>query len=337
MLRLITHIERLLLVQDCVLVPGLGGFVLQIVNAAYNTEENVFVPMQKEIVFNATLQHNDGLLCESYMQMYGLEYRDAQHMMECDIEELKSTLYANGEISLGFIGDFRVGVEGQIVFIPRQYGARSSVYSYGLSSFSLPKLAALESSLRPTPLYKEEHSHEDVFYIPVRRSLIRTVVASVAAILLFLLVSKPIEEVNPAAYKASFVPTEIVYASPEPKPEAPKKTATVEKAEPSGMVKNSMSESPKPVEKASTKPAVVPKSGQKMYHIIIASFPNQEQADEYLQGVDKSVYAHAAVIERSGRFRVYADRFDNRAEAESYLESVRGNEQYKDAWLFISR
>ena len=107
MLRLITHIERLLLAQDCVLVPGLGGFVLQVVNAAYNAEEEVFVPMQKEVVFNTTLQHNDGLLSESYMQTYGVDYREAQRMLEGDIEALKARLYADGEVSLGFLGCFR--------------------------------------------------------------------------------------------------------------------------------------------------------------------------------------------------------------------------------------
>ena len=75
MLRIITHIERLLLVHDCVIVPKFGGFVLQTVSAVCNGEEHLFSPQRKEIVFNITLQHNDGLLSESYMQMYGVNYR----------------------------------------------------------------------------------------------------------------------------------------------------------------------------------------------------------------------------------------------------------------------
>ena len=133
MLRLITHIERLLLAQDCVLVPGLGGFVLQVVNAAYNAEEEVFVPMQKEVVFNTTLQHNDGLLSESYMQTYGVDYREAQRMLEGDIEALKARLYADGEVSLGFLGCFRVGAEGKLIFVPDNTAVRAA-YSYGYVS-----------------------------------------------------------------------------------------------------------------------------------------------------------------------------------------------------------
>ena len=92
MLRIITHIERLLLVHDCVIVPKFGGFVLQTVSAVCNGEEHLFSPQRKEIVFNITLQHNDGLLSESYMQMYGVNYRKAQLMLEEDVDDMKAAL-----------------------------------------------------------------------------------------------------------------------------------------------------------------------------------------------------------------------------------------------------
>ena len=104
MLRLTIHIERLLLTQDCVIVPGFGGFVIQAVNASYNAEKSMFVPMSKEVMFNTTLQHNDGLLCESYMQAYHTDYDKAQQMLIQDIDEWKSELHSAGEVSLGFIG-----------------------------------------------------------------------------------------------------------------------------------------------------------------------------------------------------------------------------------------
>lgn len=335
MLRLITHIERLLLAQDCVLVPGLGGFVLQVVNAAYNAEEEVFVPMQKEIVFNTTLQHNDGLLSESYMQTYGVDYREAQRMVEGDIETLKTRLYADGEVSLGFLGCFRVGAEGKLIFVPDNTAIRS-VYSYGLVSFHLPKLETVAAKAIPQSSEEKNTSrHKDVFYIPISRRLIRTVAGMVAAISLFLLVSTPVKEVNPATYKASFVPTEIVSYAPtvSAKPETPKMKTSTDAPAPSPKVE--VTEVSKPETPAAKKEA--PKSNRKMYHIVIASFPNQEQADDYLKGVDKAAYAHANVIERNGKYRIYADRFDNREDAESYLQTVRKDQKYKDAWLFISR
>lgn len=50
MLRIVTHIERLLLVHDCVIVPKFGGFVLQAVPAMQHKEEHTFRPLRKESV-----------------------------------------------------------------------------------------------------------------------------------------------------------------------------------------------------------------------------------------------------------------------------------------------
>ena len=339
MLRLTIHIERLLLTQDCVIVPGFGGFVIQAVNASYNAEKSMFVPMSKEVMFNTTLQHNDGLLCESYMQAYHTDYDKAQQMLIQDIEELKSELHSAGEVSLGFIGCFRMGDEGQVVFVPKTTDIMS-VYSYGLTSFSIPTLAELEAAERTavTEERKSAKAHEDVLYIPVSRRFIRTVAASVAAVSLFLVVSTPVRDVNHAAYKASFVPTEMVNYT------GVYNNETVVENEVPEMTVSPVIDEPKPEPKpvvaektvvAEEKKAPLPQ--QKMFHIVIASFPDKDQADKFLAKVDRKQFPQTDIIERGGKFRVYSKKFDNRAEAESYLENFRNNSPYKDAWLFISR
>lgn len=55
---------------------------------------------------------------------------------------------------------------------------------------------------------------KDTLYIPISRKLIRTVMASAAAVALFLLVSTPVRDVNQEAYTASFVPTGMVVQKP---------------------------------------------------------------------------------------------------------------------------
>ena len=117
MLRIVTHIERLLLVHDCVIVPKFGGFVLQAVPAMQHKEEHTFRPLRKEIGFNMTLQHNDGLLPESYMQMHEVSYRQAQLMLEEDVEDIKNILQQYGKLSLGVLGSFSIGVQCRLVWL----------------------------------------------------------------------------------------------------------------------------------------------------------------------------------------------------------------------------
>jgi len=86
---------------------------------------------------------------------------------------------------------------------------------------------------------------------------------------------------------------------------------------------------------AVSKPVVV--QPKKMYHIVIASFPSESQADEFIAGVDRNECKHVSKVVRDGKYRIYADKFDNREAAESYMATLRSNPKYKDAWLFISR
>ena len=52
MIELAQHIETLLLENDCVIVPGFGGFVAHYSPATRVKEENIFLPPTRTIGFN---------------------------------------------------------------------------------------------------------------------------------------------------------------------------------------------------------------------------------------------------------------------------------------------
>ncbi len=341
MLRIVTHIERLLLVHDCVIVPKFGGFVLQAVPAVQQMEQHTFHPLRKEIGFNMTLQHNDGLLSESYMQMYAVSYRQAQLMLEEDVEDMKNTLQQYGKLSLGVLGLFCIGEEGQMIFHPSETNL-FCVGSYGLPVFYFPVLEPLPVVREEVTLFASPKEKKDTFYIPISRKFIRTAMVSAAAVALFLLVSTPVKDVNQDAYTASFVPTGIavqqslfpetvlsddgIVAEAETKQEAPEDVIAhgVRKVVPAPILEKKA---------VVSKPVAIQ---SKMYHIVIASFPLETQADEFIAGVDRNECKHVSKVLRDGKYRIYADKFDNREAAESYMATLRSNPKYKDAWLFIS-
>lgn len=385
MLRIVAHIEQLLLVHDCIIIPGFGGFVLQSIPAMYAPGEHLFSPMRKEIVFNRTLQHNDGLLTESYMQRYQTDYSTAQTMLEEDVNTLQAQLGEEKQLSLGAIGRFTVGQEGQLVFEPGRVHT-FSLDSYGLPSFHFPTLQALETAAREEALLLAgKKKKKDTLYVPVNLNFVRAAVATAAAVAFFLLVSTPVKEVRPSAYTASFIPSEmVVYPSSAPAESAPyaglsaqenqpvspvspaagetllsaketsepvqpatalltqkKATASTAAASPSvAAATNTQPKTSSPAKKAPVTTSAAEKTpapSPKMYHIVIASFPTEAQADKYMADVDRSECKHLSRVVRDGKYRIYADKFDNRKEAEEYMATLRKNEKYKDAWLFISR
>ena len=70
MIELAQHIEVLLLENDCVIVPGFGGFVAHYAPATHVKEENLFLPPTRTIGFNPQLKLNDGVLVQSYMAVH---------------------------------------------------------------------------------------------------------------------------------------------------------------------------------------------------------------------------------------------------------------------------
>lgn len=331
MLRIINHIERLLLTHDCVIIPRFGGFVLQAVAGVYRKEEHAFYPMRKEVVFNPSLQHTDGLLQESYMQVYGVDYKKAQQMLEEDVEELRSELQRYNKVALGNIGSFATGSEGQIVFHP---GTSDSfdMDNYGLSMFHFPVLPAPAREREEVALLTgKKKSRTEIFYLPVNRNFLRVVGASAAAVALFLLVSTPVKDINTSAYTASFIPSELVSKTTAEVVNTSTETpvSTVE-------IKTDMQPSAVIVPPANVA-APVAATPKKMYHVIIASFPSEKQAEEYLSKANRMVYKQIGMVVRNDKYRIYAEKFDNREEAEASIEALRQAGTHKDAWLFISR
>jgi len=328
MLRIVSHLEKLLMVHDCVIVPKFGGFVLQTISASYNAERHLFTPMHKEIVFNSTLMHNDGLLAESYMKMYDVNYQRAYKMLEEDVDDIHADLYKGVRLLFGTIGSFYKGYEGQFIF---ESGGTElfSMESYGLSSCHIPTLRSLQRE-EVALLTKEEKSRRDIFYIPVNKRLLRGMTATAAAIALFLMVSTPIKEVNADAYTASFIPTEMVTAKPTPKVNDKKERANANVTEISVLNEANIITAAKP------KPQKQEKKIVPGYYVIISSINSDKKADDFLSRMDRSVYKNAGKILGTGMVRIYADRFDSKEQAETYMAKLRRDSNFYDAWVYTA-
>ena len=62
MIDIAQHIEYLLLHHDCVVVPGLGAFIVNDENARYDSGSHSFMPPVRTVGFNPEVRHNDAML-----------------------------------------------------------------------------------------------------------------------------------------------------------------------------------------------------------------------------------------------------------------------------------
>ena len=136
MIELDRHIEILLLSNDCVIVPGLGGFMTHHVEAHYDADDQMFLPPLRTLGFNPQLTMNDSLLVQSYIEAYDISYPEALRRIESEVEELKQHIETAGYYELNDIGGLSLNEEGKYLFTPCEAGILTPEL-YGLSSFEI--------------------------------------------------------------------------------------------------------------------------------------------------------------------------------------------------------
>lgn len=369
MIELAQHIEALLLENDCVIVPELGGFVAHYTPAMRVAEENIFLPPTRIIGFNPQLKMNDGLLVQSYMAVYGTSFPDATKIVDKEVDELFAVLHEEGKVDLPNVGELRYSIHDTYDFVPYD-NKITTPYLYGLDSFEMKELSALAqpAAEKVIPAVAEK---KRTFEIRFNRSYLTNAVAMIAVIALFFFLSTPIEntEVIEGNY-AQLLPGELFEkiesrslaitpivirqkaetskASAQSKPAQSKKKTVVPVAV--REVKVGKSNAPAPVPAAQPKntaeassPAVAPKSEtkttpspaatSKAYHIIIASVGTEKDAEVMAKQLIEKGFSSAKAVIGDGKMRVSIESCNTEVEAYQALNKIRQSEAYQNAWV----
>lgn len=155
--QLARHIEILLLSNDCVIVPSLGGFVAHHICARYVPDEGLFLPPLRTIGFNPQLTLNDSLLAQSYALAAGTSLPDALNLIEADVRRLRHALDEQGEVELCSLGRLYKNADGQLAFEPCEAGILTPSL-YGLSSFELRQLQGGQAITASEPAATDNQS-----------------------------------------------------------------------------------------------------------------------------------------------------------------------------------
>lgn len=372
MIELAQHIEALLLENDCVIVPGLGGFVAHYAPATRVEEENIFLPPTRIIGFNPQLKMNDGLLVQSYMSVYGTNFSDATKIVEREVDELIAVLHEEGKVDLPNVGEVRYTIHNTFDFAPYD-NKITTPYLYGLDAFEMRELSAIEKpqaeKIIPAPaaIGKEKRSYA----IKFNRAYLTNVATVAVVIFLSFFFSTPIEntEVIEENYakllpdelfekieKQSLAITPIVVKQNTPARKSAKKQTGTQKKVVAPVAVREVKVGKTPVvstettakEQAShsvSATADAPKHNvqpvakpavatpKRPYHIIIASVSTEKDAETMAAQLVAKGFSGAKAIVGDGKMRVSIESCGTEVEAYQALARVRENETYKNAWV----
>ena len=358
MIELAQHIETLLLENDCVIVPGFGGFVAHYSPATRVKEENIFLPPTRIIGFNPQLKLNDGVLVQSYMSAYDTSFADASRIVEKEVNEFIGLLHEEGKAHLDNIGEIHYNIYGNYEFVPYDYKITTPSL-YGLDSFKIHELSALQQKEKVLiPTYPEKE--KKTFEISINRAYLRNAAAMIAAIVLFFAFSTPVEntDVQKNNY-AQLLPSELfeqiekqsvavtpVYVKNDVVQQAKKFSASSASTKTSSAKKHTTdkAKTSKPIavrevkvvkqETAAPAPAVKSQeSANHPFHIIVAGGISLKDAEAIATQLKSKGFADAKALNTDDKVRVSISSFNNRDEATKQLLELRKNETYKNAWL----
>ena len=158
------YIGELLYDYECVILPGLGGFISNKKPANVNKITHQFFPPFYQLFFNVHLTENDGLLINYIAKRENLSFKEAKSAVESYVEECKNHLQSGHVIKVTNIGSLSQDSSGNIYF-RQETKVNYNPDSFGLTEFVSPlvKRQTDEEKIKGLiiPLKKEKVKHAD--------------------------------------------------------------------------------------------------------------------------------------------------------------------------------
>ncbi|OJU53547.1 MAG: hypothetical protein BGN96_09365 [Bacteroidales bacterium 45-6] len=315
--RLVEHISFLLFENDFIIVPGLGGFVVNKEQAYSDDAKQILHAPHHWIGFNQALTHNDGLLVELYIKTQATSSLKAEQMIKEDVEDLRKELFASKWIDLGNWGKLYLNKEGSVCFNNSNGTNFVKPEFWGLESISIRSLADIRA--------ENEKETESKRYSPLRKAIAFTSASAAAAILLFA-ISIPISDRRESNKQfAGFFPEKITSAdhvilrNADSLEGVPAKRLPQDKDMPTSKEPEYQSKLTK----------------EAKYFLIVGTFQTMTVANKELESFRQKGFDDSGIIANSNAKRIFVARFSDATEANTYLSKfVTENPLLKDAWIY---
>lgn len=324
------HIEFLLPKSGCVIVPDLGAFIVNIETSKYDLRGFMSCP-NYSIVFNQELKHNDGLLASSIQTKENISYEKANKIIKNAVADIKASLLNKEIFNCGKIGYLCLDKNKNIGF----YCNTSIIYPqlWGLNHMYLNKIETLEKSdIQPSINHRRK-----------RKSLLASAVAVAATVFLFVMPSTHnigVSNVNTVMQQADFINTltTALNSNHDTTTIIDSEEDTIDNKENILTINDTLIANNEQTNVKSENADITTPISLRTYYIIIGGDTSRKKAEKLLSKHKQAGFENADIVQSNDNYRVYIASFNNKKEAESFLDTFRvENPNYKTAWLFSKK
>lgn len=359
-MEMVDLVADLLYKHNCVIVPGLGGFVSNYSGSEFKEDFLTLIPARKRIAFNEQLHENDGLLINHVARTFKISYSEAESQVQRFVEFVSERIHSHKSFEFRNVGTFYYTRENKVVFVPYE-GLNMLAGSYGLSPVKIRsnKKSGINSNTENVPVIPSDGKVKKIKQNRNRSFEVKKLwpYVSGAAVILFLAVSVqflsqvdfdkiglPGKDVK-KQQDASLLKFDTQEKAPIVQPESeiiPEKVEQKEKIQeekqpeitrPEPAVPAPAPEKPNPV--AKNEETTETQSGtpdwleawkknrnKTEYYIVIDQADSEDKLNSRLQSLLESGFA-AGIIKHENRHYLSIEHFANEKNATEYLRLIK--------------
>ena len=367
MVELAKHIEILLLNNDCVIVPGFGGFMAHHVDAVYDKEENMFLPPSRTLGFNPRVLLNDHLLAQSYIEAYDISYPDAIKRIEAEVSEMRQAINNQGFFELPDIGVIQTNDDGNLEFEPCSAGILTPEL-YALTSFELHALRMIpEKQEEIIPVNREtvseaqkpveeepakatvveiqqeevesEYEESDDDVVTIKVSTLKRIAAVALVLVVAVFAILPFSGYNyfEGLQKSSIDTGLLTKVMPKAQTTTPEELGAIKVINGAAVrIDRTEAENKVVAEAANRKAEPVSEvvESKPTFVIVLASRVTKTNAERYVSSLIKKGVKDARVIAASNGSKVICGKYSSESEAMDGVHELREmSSEFKDAWV----
>ncbi len=356
-------ISELLVLHDCVIIPGFGGFIGNYSPARIDPVHHAFVPPGKKLLFNVNLKQNDGLLANCVAATFGISYVNACSGIDEITAEIRHLLKAGKSFTIPGVGHLTQGREGNLQF-EQDKTVNLLPDAFGLTSFISPPVGRATGSAKTVTSVLTPLQNTELRRYSVSRTLKWAAILAIPLGAAAIIGISQFDKITPSGVnnagilgsvfsrfssaslvekkEAPAIPDESTYQQdPAPSVFDTPSTESAANINESGLTTSTSL--PDPAENGDYKAATPEQTVQEVpvsssntndrFAVIVGAFKSKENAEKFIREL-KQKGTEALIFDRSrgGLYRVTIGTFAIREEADQLLSSTR-NSEFSGAWL----
>lgn len=327
------YCQRLLISNECVILPGFGALIARDIPSQYSKEIEEFVPPGREITFNRNIRKDDGLLAHALATGTGISFTDARTTAGKWITSFTDELESGKRVRLEGLGSFHKNRNGAVLFLPDAFGLIHPNY------YGFPTVQVAE-----TPYAERMEQVKNL--VSAYRPRLAAVAAGIALFFTFSIIPLPITHQSKVQQQQAIIsindlrPSVITAETDSVAMIVDEMTKKENALAPENEIPAYNKEPERKEEaKAIAEQTVVtevkaeqPISDKQGFYLIAGSFVEMWRAEKYMEELKANGFS-PVVVNSDNKIRIAVGYNSNRTSAESALAEHREKHPDRAVWI----